>query len=91
MNDGKLVQGYECLSACLGYCFSCKYPEITGSDVCILGGGMNVYYDTSEHILSTPLYESNYVFLNENNIEFEHNKSDALSAESTITNHIENG
>lgn len=91
MNDSKLVQGYECLSACLGHIFSCKYPEITGSDVCILGGGMDVYYDASEHILSTPLYESNYVFLNDNNIEFENNKSDALGAESTITNHIENG
>lgn len=72
MTIKRLVQGYECLSACLGYYMNEYYPEITGSDICIYGGALNVSYDMETHILSTPMYDSNYVFLKENAITYIH-------------------
>ena len=71
-NIYRLVQGYECLSACLGYYMSAYYPEITGSDICIYGGALSVSYNRDTHIISTPIYEANYIFLKESGISYVH-------------------
>lgn len=80
-----LVQGYECLSACLGYYFSADYPEITGSDICIYGGALNVSYQPETHVLATPMYDSNYVFLDENKITYTHDYSNPTDAEAFVS------
>lgn len=80
-----LVQGYECLSACLGYYFSADYPEITGSDICIYGGALNVSYQPETHVLATPMYDSNYVFLDENKIAYTHDYLNPKDAETFVS------
>ncbi len=72
MAINRLVQGYECLSACLGYYINKYYPEITGSDICIYGGALKISYNEETHVLSTPMYDSNYVFLKENTVAYIH-------------------
>lgn len=85
-----LVQGYECLSACLGYYINKYYPEITGSDICIYGGALQISYNAETHVLSTSMYESNYVFLKENTIDYTHDCLQTTDVDVFISDCISN-
>lgn len=70
--ESQLVQGYECLSSCLGYYINQSFPAISGSEICLYGGAFFVSFDEQSHVFSTPIYESNFVFLEKNGIPYKH-------------------
>ena len=68
------IQGHECLSSCIGNILNIKYPQISGDEIIIDGGGFEISYDPVNEIIGSPMYKSNFVFLNQNNISFRYDR-----------------
>lgn len=70
----KCIQGYECLSASLGNCMSAVNDQLSGNAIILLGGGIRTYYDSSEMVIGSDMYDSNYVFLKNMGIDYSINQ-----------------
>lgn len=68
-----LVQGHECLSACLGNYLNYLYPDLTGNEIIIAGEGFRVTYDSEKKVIGTPFYDANFKFLRKYGILYKKN------------------
>lgn len=65
-----LVQGHECLSACLGNYLNYLYPDLTGNEIIVAGGGFRVTYDSDQKVIGTPFYDANFKFMRKYGIQY---------------------
>lgn len=69
------IQGYECLSACITNYFNYLGLLVSGSDIFFGGDGFLITYQKNEKAsIGAKLYESNFMFLKNLNIPFQHTK-----------------
>lgn len=84
-NEYRLIQGYECFSACIGNVLGYINHDISGNEIIILGDGMKVIYDSNKKIISSEMYASNLRFLNKFRISYVRDVCDSpLVAESFL-------
>ena len=67
------IQGYECLSACITNYFNYLGLLVSGSDIFFVGGGFVITYEKKKKSsIGAKLYESNFMFLKNMSIPFQH-------------------
>lgn len=74
--DFEVIQGYECLSSCISNYLSLSGIHITGSDILFIGGGFRVSYTKKSLELGTDIYLSNFRFMDNMDVSYEHAKLD---------------
>lgn len=77
----KTLQGYECLSSCIGNYLMYDGININASDIFFLGNGFNITYNINEKIIKTDMYEANFKFMNLFGVKYEQKSfTDRISA-----------